>query len=63
MFVFSDIVDWKFCLIMKSLWRYEVNYDVVNTELLLQICKDMHIVTIFRFVVRLDFFLCRVMRR
>jgi len=36
---------------MKSLWRYDVNYDVVNNELFLQICKDMHIVTIFCFVV------------
>ena len=55
MFVFSDIVDWKVCLIMKCFWRHEVNYEVINTELVLRICKDMHIVTIFRFVVRLDF--------
>jgi len=41
---------------MKSLWRYEVNYDVVNIELFLRICKDMHIVTVFCFVLSLEFF-------
>ena len=43
---------------MTSLWRYEVNNDVLDIELFWWLCKDLYIITvIFCCLLCLDYFL------